>query len=674
MSKKNSALYVSIVLLLVALVASTAFLIPRSNINQDQYTQTIEKARIAIWQEISTGRASSASIAIMDNGKIVYSEAFAMANRTASIPATTSTLYNIGSISKTFCATAIMLLVDDGKVGLNEPVTKYLQDFCMNDSRYQDITVRMLLDHTSGLPGTVWANNFGYEINPNFYQDTLSALSEANLKSKPGEMAPYTNDGFTLAEMIVARVSGQSYVDFLSDRIFAPLNMAHTGVSVGELSTGNVALCYRRDNGESLPAEAVSLVGAGGLSSTAQDLVRFADSFSSGGKHILTELSIQKMTAASPSIFATHAMQQVGLNPEFSFGLGLDVTALPFYEQQGLTVIGKGGDTNDYHSMLVWEPGHRISVAVIEAGHGSQAVKIAFDTLNSILQEKGLLQTDASAQATGSTPQYIPSEYTAFEGYYATRYRFCLIDAQKAVLTQYQDDGTYANLMLYYSDGYFISPDTGSKYFFISVDGHRCLLTPIFNGMAYIILGEQLPQLQNPQTMATNLDGAVWLRRNVAPYEALAFNPPHVLVSSTANCPQGYVFFWGIKEVKSATYAAIPSGTVRDETALSLIVKDGQTWMQAYDSIYSEASTAVPLQTGANTVTIGGNGYNEWFQATQNTVLSIQSPARVFVYSSTGSLIYDSVLMSGDAVVPEGGFIMLAGNPGDVLTVTAKQY
>jgi hypothetical protein len=96
--------------------------------------------------------------------------------------------------------------------------------------------------------------------------------------------------------------------------------------------------------------------------------------------------------------------------------------------------------------------------------------------------------------------------------------------------------------------------------------------------------------------------------------------------------------------------------------------------MQAYDSIYSEASTAVPLQTGANTVTIGGNGYNEWFQATQNTVLSIQSPARVFVYSSTGSLIYDSVLMSGDAVVPEGGFIMLAGNPGDVLTVTAKQY
>jgi CubicO group peptidase (beta-lactamase class C family) len=672
MSKLNSILYVSIVVLLVALVASTALLIPRSNINQDEYTQIIKDARIAIWQDISTGRASSASIAIMDNGKIVYSEAFAMANRTGSIPATTSTLYNIGSVSKTFCATAIMLLVDDGKVELDDPVTEYLPDFRMKDSRYQAITVRMLLDHTSGLPDTVWANNFGYGINPNFYQDTLSALSEANLKSTPGEMAPYTNDGFTLAEMIVAGVSGQSYADFLSDRIFTPLNLAHTSVSVGELSTGNVALCYRRDNGESLPAEAVSLVGAGGLSSTAQDLVRFADSFSSGGKHILTESSIQKMTAASPSTFASHAIQQVGFNPEFSFGLGLDVTALPFYETQGLTVIGKGGDTNDYHSMLVWEPEHRISVAVIEAGHGSQAVKIAFDILNSILQEKGLLKTDNSAAVTGSMPQYIPSEYSAFEGYYATRYRFCLIDSEKAALTQYQDDGTYANLMLYYSDGYFISPDTGSKFIFVSVDGHRCLLTPIFNGMAYIILGEQLPQLLNPQTMATDLDGAVWLRRNVAPYEALAFNPPYVLVSSTANGPQGYVFFWGYKEVKSATYAAIPSGTVRDETELRLIEKDGQTWMQAYDGIYSQASTAVPLKTGVNTVIIGSNGYNEWFQATQNTVLSIQSPARVFVYSSTGSLIYDSVLMSGDTVVPEGSFIMLAGNPGDVLTVTAK--
>jgi Beta-lactamase class C and other penicillin binding proteins len=238
MSKTNNAIYISIVVLLVAIVASTAFLIPQSNVNQDQngYTQIIEKARLEIWQDISTGKASSASIAVMDGGRIVYSEAFAMANRQESIPATTRTLYNMGSISKTFAATAIMLLVDDGKIDLDGNVTQYLPEFKMADSRYTDITVRMLLDHTSGLPGTGSANNVGYETNPAVYQDLLNSLSAAHLKAAPGETAPYANDGFTLAEMIVARVSGQSYIDFLSNRIFTPLNLQNTGLSVGEQS------------------------------------------------------------------------------------------------------------------------------------------------------------------------------------------------------------------------------------------------------------------------------------------------------------------------------------------------------------------------------------------------------------------------------------------------------
>jgi hypothetical protein len=193
-----------------------------------------------------------------------------------------------------------------------------------------------------------------------------------------------------------------------------------------------------------------------------------------------------------------------------------------------------------------------------------------------------------------------------------------------------------------------------------------------YNDDAYFVLAEQLPTLHNPQTLSVNVDGAVWLRRNVAPYEAYGFNPPHVLLSSTTGSPQGYVFFSGYKEIKSTTYAAMASGAVRDQTELNLIQKDGQTWAQLYDSIYAPSSAAAALQTGANTVTIGGDGYNEWFHATQACTLSVQSPARVLVYSSTGSFVYDSVLMGNSAAVPNGGYVMLVGNPGDVLTVTAK--
>ena len=70
-----------------------------------------------------------------------------------------------------------MVLVDDGKVKLDENVTAYLPDFTMADPRYKDITVRMLLDHTSGLPGTTWSNSIGYEYNSNYYQEVLFSAS-----------------------------------------------------------------------------------------------------------------------------------------------------------------------------------------------------------------------------------------------------------------------------------------------------------------------------------------------------------------------------------------------------------------------------------------------------------------------------------------------------------------
>ena len=83
-------------------------------------------ARLEAWKAIQSGRAGSLTIAIMDNGRFVYSEGFGMADRAGSIPVDRHTLFNIGSISKTYCATAIMLLVDDGKIKLDSPVTAYI--------------------------------------------------------------------------------------------------------------------------------------------------------------------------------------------------------------------------------------------------------------------------------------------------------------------------------------------------------------------------------------------------------------------------------------------------------------------------------------------------------------------------------------------------------------------
>ena len=674
MSKLKKSIFISVVIVLVLLVASAAFLTLNNHVDQSNYKEAMVEARTEIWHDINLGKASSATIAIMDNGQIVYSEGFAMADRENSVPVNTQTMFNIGSISKTFCAVAVLQLVDEGKVNLDDPVINYLPEFHMADARYTNITVRMLLDHTSGLPGTVWANNVGYAYNPTFYQDTIDSLSLAYLKAAPGEFAPYTNDGFTLAEMLVAKVSGQNYTDYLSQKIFKPLALDHTSVSIGDQPDKNIAEYYRLDNGKSVPPEVLSVIGAGGLSSTAEDLVRFADSLSNGGKQILSQSSIGEMTKAQPSTFVLRAEQEAGINPEFSFGLGLDVVALPYYHEKGLSVIGKGGDTEDYHSMLLSAPDQRLSVAVIESGHGSSAVKIAFDVLNTVLQQKGLMQKDPTPEVTPTVPQTIPAKYTAFEGYYAPCYKISFdFQANACMLTVLSNDGTTPSIPLAYRDGYFYTAE-GGKFSFVSVDGHNYLVASIFNDMAHMVFAEQLQPLNNPQSLSINVNGAEWLRRNVEPFEALSLAPPHIVVSTTLDDLLGYVVFSGIKEVKSPDYAAMPSSTVRDQTELNLIQKDKQVWAQVYDSIYCPASLATPLNKGTSTVTIGDSGYNEWFKVSFDAVLSFQVPAkdRVIVFSPDGSPLYDSALYKGDVFVPQGSFVELAGMPGDVINVTAK--
>ncbi len=96
-------------------------------------------------------------------------------------------------------------------------------------------------------------------------QETINTLSRAHLKHAPGAMAVYCNDGFTLAEMIVERVSRQKYIDFLDKRIFKPLGLKNTGIGVGEIKGKPVALYYDPKTGKMHPPETLSVLGAGGL-------------------------------------------------------------------------------------------------------------------------------------------------------------------------------------------------------------------------------------------------------------------------------------------------------------------------------------------------------------------------------------------------------------------------
>lgn len=151
------------------------------------------------------------------------------------------TLYGIGSVSKVFTAASVMRLADEGLVNLDESLTLYIPDFQMADERYRDITPRMLLNHSSGLMGMTDNNAFLMGDNDTYHHDNFLRLLQAQaLKHPPGEVSIYCNDGYTLAEILVERVSGMSFTEFMEDRFFEPLDIHSIQTPQGDFDRGSL--------------------------------------------------------------------------------------------------------------------------------------------------------------------------------------------------------------------------------------------------------------------------------------------------------------------------------------------------------------------------------------------------------------------------------------------------
>jgi CubicO group peptidase (beta-lactamase class C family) len=436
----------------------------------DTYKNTISTARTETWKVIANSKAAGASIAVIDNGTIVFSEGFGMADREASAPVTNETMFNIGSISKVFVTTAIMQLVDEHKVGLDNKVTEYIPEFSMADERYKDITVRNLLNHTSGLPGSHYGNMLGYKYNSTVLRDLIADLKTAHLKYAPGEMANYCNDGFTLAEIIVERVSGKSYADFLQERIFQPLSMGHSGRSVGEQNNKSIAMIYAADTGKRQPPEVMSVLGAGGLAMTAEDLCRFGDSFAPQSKHILSDASLAEMKKAQQSAFS----QYVSGDPFLPFGLSWDVTSIPEFQAQGIQTLAKGGDTSCYSAYLVTVPDRRVSVAVTVSQHTPLATEAALTILKALFEEKGLMKAEGKTVTKPAATEPIPEEWLAKEGLWISGGGLAKLNFDKAqgtaTLSSVKGDVETPLVTLTYNNG-ALSDQDGTRYRIIEVGG-----------------------------------------------------------------------------------------------------------------------------------------------------------------------------------------------------------
>lgn len=188
--------------------------------------------------ELQKQRIPGLSLAVVKDGKIIKAEGYGLANVELNVPARPETVYKIGSVSKQFIATGIMLLILEGKLGLDDQVSKFLEG---TPDTWKAITVRHLLTHTSGIvreaPG----------FDPLKIQNDADVIKTAYplpLRFAPGEKYEYCNVGyFTLAE-IIRRVAGKSWDEFLTERVFAPLGMAVTRTTTTKEIVPNRAAGY----------------------------------------------------------------------------------------------------------------------------------------------------------------------------------------------------------------------------------------------------------------------------------------------------------------------------------------------------------------------------------------------------------------------------------------------
>jgi CubicO group peptidase (beta-lactamase class C family) len=631
------------------------------------YEEAIHTARREIWKTLSSGKASSATIAFMDNGKIVYSEGFGMRDRENALPVKKNTQFNIGSISKIFTAAAILLLVDDGRVKLDEPVTTYLPDFTTQDERYKDITVRTLLNHTSGLPGTNGKEMFGSKKDPNYARETLSYLAADGLKHTPGEISVYCNDGFTVAELVIEAASRMSYADFLMKRIFKPMKMENSSCFFKDGNT-NIALFYSPETGLAAPVEYANVMASGGLSSTPEDLCRYSTVLYRN--RLFSEDSLSEYTRAQYG-----PETALGQMPWFNCGLGWDSVAVNKFSQQGVTVLAKNGGTAEFSSQLYVAPKEKLSIALIFTGPSADVTAVADTIMQTLLEGKGIVPHKSNGVKLPLPDEVIPEGLLSYAGFYASGSSIYKVEFDQGSNTMKLNSfakGAFSlsQTLQYKSDGFFHN-NSGMRISLEKRNQTNYLLAFRESETAGNVYAEGI----NPGTTSVDtaaFAGKQWLSRNVSNYEFGTFFGETGTISELP----GHIYFrnggnYILSRIQSPDSTEMCLAHARDILGLSVVTADGKNWLKAGNFLCSECRD-IPALAEGESVVIGAQGLNEWRKSERQAIFdcSIPTDGRVMIFTQDLEGRFDS-LMDGPLhlIINAGDYVAFIGKIGDAFPV-----
>ncbi|HEX8903302.1 MAG TPA: serine hydrolase domain-containing protein [Longimicrobiaceae bacterium] len=285
------------------------------------------------------------SVAIVKDGRVLLQRGWGVADRHARA-ATAATEYQIASVSKQFTAAAILRLAEQGKLALDDPVTDYVEGL---PNPYEDVTIARLLNHTAGVPNfTEFFREFRQPLAPS---QVIDSLAERPLLFDPGSGFHYSNSGYYLLGLVIERVTGQGYADYLGEQFFGPLGMNSTHYC-GELSSAVPAGFVRGRGGKPVhaaPWDPSVLYAAGSICSTAADLARWEVALGEG--RVLSQASYRLMTTPAPP-------PDPSVRMAYGFGMMVDTTdAGPYLHHDGAV--------SGFRAQVAWYPDEHLAVVVL---------------------------------------------------------------------------------------------------------------------------------------------------------------------------------------------------------------------------------------------------------------------------------------------------------------------
>lgn len=648
-----------------------------------------KSAQTAVGYAMQYGGAIGASYALWEDGVFTISgeqintPASLKDSHMAMLGVVGGGLYGIGSVSKMYTTAAVMKLVEAGKVKLDSPVTAYLKDFKMADSRYTKITVRMLLNHSSGLMGTSSTNAFLFNDDDQQATDELlERLSTQKLKAAPGAFSAYCNDGFTLAQLVVEAVSGKDFMDYVRSALLTPVGLANTyAPSDGDEILNRLALTCTADAQQRLlPKDTIGIVGTGGLYATAEDLAAFGGAFT--GTSMLSASSTAAMAAPEydRGIWPDEPLGMV------SYGLGWDAVEFRPFEQNGIQCLVKGGDTLRFHAALLVLPEYNMAAAVLTSGGVSVYNELAAaQMLADALEAKGVKLDRSEPALPTASPATMPASLVGESGYYGTttqQLKATISADGKLTLHQMSMAGIPDQTLTYYSDGSFrdstgaaavklVKESNGSTYFY------QQSYAPLPN-LGVLSTSDYL-LVKMPENKVSAETQAAWDKLatvSAVPLAEKYSSQLYLALSDASSAAQvtsaltagveyvpGYV---GGERIVSPTELLYDLPIGRD--AGTLTVDGNLLWINGAPYQTENSLKNISTKSGAYS-TIQSTGYARWYKvgaaAGKTMAVTFPEDAGFYVYNGDGTLAASSLLWGDTSVkLPEGGMIVFAGDSG----------